>query len=301
MVNISSNKRVLIAGISGNLGSYLYTNIKNKDNIFSIGRDENTTQNYNKLNFNSTSQMDLFFENAKCFDIFIFFIGLAHNKGDASTFSNHHHTNYEILKNLLSSARKQNKVPKKIIYTSTISVYGERYSLENYNEDLKPIPFSPYAITKRKAEELLIEKYQDISWILRLGPVYSKNFMLNIKRRTKFLGFHTRIGSGNNKLSLCNIKNIGFVIEHIINNKIPNGVYNLVDGVDYSYNDLIKLYNKKNILRIPRFFIFLIYYFSEKLNFVFLKENSIKLITNNIFSSKKIQKFIALPYSLKDL
>lgn len=301
MINIMSNKRVLIAGISGNLGSHFYTNLKNKDNIFSVGRNENLNQNYTKLNFKSNTQIDLFFENAKCFDIFIFFIGLAHNKGDASTFSDHHHVNYEILKNLLISAKKYDKVPKKIIYTSSISVYGERFRLENYDEDLKPNPFSPYAITKRKAEKLLIEKYQDRSWILRLGPVYSKNFMLNINRRTKLLGFPIKFGSGNNKLSLCNIKNIGFVIEQIINNKIPNGVYNLVDGEDYSYNDLLRLDNKDHILRVPRFFIILIYYFSQKLNLIRLKENSIKLLTNNIFSSKKIQKFIAIPYSLEDL
>ena len=104
--------------------------------------------------------------------------------------------------------KNNDKLPQKIIYASTISVYGERIDQEYYNEDLLPRPFSPYAKSKYKAENFLLKYYKNKTWILRLAPVYSKDFLLNINRRTKIGLLNYKVGYGNKKLSLCNIKNI---------------------------------------------------------------------------------------------
>ena len=48
----------------------------------------------------------------------------------------------------------------------------------------------------------LLNKYADISWILRFAPVYCSDFRLNIKRRTRIGGRFYRVGKGFIKFSL---------------------------------------------------------------------------------------------------
>ena len=124
--------------------------------------------------------------------------------------------NNQTLTNLLSVLNSLNKLPKKIIFSSTISIYGEQYSQNNYFEDSLKLPLSPYAISKLKTEQYLLKYFKDTTWILRFAPVYSQNFLLNIDRRTKIGCYYFRVGQGKYKLSLCNIENIAVVIEGII-------------------------------------------------------------------------------------
>ena len=71
---------------------------------------------------------------------------------------------------------EEEKVPRKIIFASTVSVYGERFDNSVYSEETKKSPKSPYAITKSEAEEFLLKRFKNVSWILRFAPVYSSNF-----------------------------------------------------------------------------------------------------------------------------
>jgi len=300
-MNVNHKQNILIAGVTGYIGSYLYNYFHSSYNIFSIGRGKSNNINYSQINFNSLNQMNNFFKSSIHFDVLILLIGLAHNKGRLNTYDNHLETNFKVIDNILTSATDCKKMPRKIIYASTISVYGENFDVSLFNEDAATFPFSPYAITKRKTEKYLKKKYNNISWILRLGPVYSRDFILNIRRRTSILGIPYKIGGGNKKLSLCNLENIGICINSIIVNKVPAGIYNLTDKKEYKYIDLLKRKNKKHILRIPRFMILSIYFFAKRFNSIFLKENSIKLLTNNIYSSKKVRKYIDLSFSLDDI
>ena len=88
----------------------------------------------------------------------------------------------------MNSLEKYNKVPQKIIYSSSISIYGEAIS-EMFMMKILLKTNEPYAITKLKAEKFLKKKYYDKSWILRLAPVYSDGFSMNIDRRTKIKSF----------------------------------------------------------------------------------------------------------------
>ena len=117
------------------------------------------------------------------------------------------------------------------------------------------------------AEDYLSKYFENQSWILRLAPVYKKDFLLNIMRRTKILNFNYKIGSGNCKLSLCNIKNITTTVENILLNKVPYGVYIISDPLNYSYNDLLKW--RKDLKYTDPFgdfdFLFSAAYYGEKI------------------------------------
>ena len=283
---------ILIAGNTGVIGSYL-----NKQDRFA----NSLVLNSKIVDLTSKEEIYSYVSKIEKFSVLIFLVGLAHSKGKNKHFSNFEKINYTSLKNLLSVLEYHNKLPKKIIFSSTISVYGENINTNVYSESTKPLPFSPYAKTKLMAENYLLDNYNSESWILRFSPVYYDKFMLNINRRTKILNKYFCVGSGEQNLSLCNINNIIESINGILNDNVPNGVYNISDSKIYSYNDLLNIDKPNKIIRIPKVLILLLYYFSKLIKNNFLKENSIKLYNDNIYPNNKINKFVKLSYSLKDI
>ena len=294
-------KNILLCGADGLIGNALNCSLLNKYKIISSGNyDSGKGLTY----FGDLSDKMVAEQTAKeCLrpDILIFLVGLAHAKGRGKDLPEFENVNYKTLVNLLSVLENYNKLPGKIIFASTISVYGERYDQYIYDETLEPNPYSPYAVTKLQAEQYLFDNWVDRSWILRFAPVYSSDFLLNINRRTKMNKWFYKIGNGSKKLSLCNIDNIKMAVEGIIDEKVPAGIYNISDPQSYSYNDLLKHQGASGVLRIPAFAIRLLFVLGKMTNNIFLKENSIKIITDNIFSSDKIRTYIDLPATINDV
>ena len=293
-----SDKKILIAGSSGTIGSFLNEEFKKDFSVYNIGSKKKSQNNYYTLDLTNKAETRLFSKKSLKFDVIIFLVGLAHKKGIGKEIDEFRNVNKSTLVNLISNLQHQKKKPDKIIFASTISVYGERLNEANYLENKTPLPLSPYALTKLEAENYLLKNVSTNIWILRFAPVYSPSFKMNINRRTTMLGFHYKIGSGDNKLSLCSINNIKISIKHIIKGKVPPGVYNVSDKKEYSYNDLLNYKNAKRIIYIPTIVVKLLYYYGNFINNIFLKENTIKLISSNIFPSNKIRKYVNLKSSL---
>ena len=78
------------------------------------------------MDFTDTEQVNQFAENCDQFDILIFLVGLAHAKGKGRNYPEFKKINFQTLINLLSKLDEKNKLPEKIIFASTISVYGEK-------------------------------------------------------------------------------------------------------------------------------------------------------------------------------
>jgi nucleoside-diphosphate-sugar epimerase len=285
--------KFLIAGQSGIIGSILSASISKIGEVYTIGRKKSISGNHCTINFNNQSEIEDYFFAAPKFDALVYFIGLAHNKGNKKDFDEHIFVNQIILERIVTAMKKHQRNNNfKIIFSSTISVYGELYGVKKYDEDHLLSPCSPYAISKKSAENFLLKYHKSNSWILRYAPVYSKKFMLNIDRRTKVNNFFFKVGSGESRLSLCNVGNIEISILSILNEKIPSGVYNISDNKIYNYNDLLNIKKAKNVIRVPRLFVLIIYLISKILKINSLKENSIKLLTDNIYPPNKLNKFI---------
>lgn len=290
--NISNSKKsYLMCGNTGIIGKQLTELFKGTINI----------EGLNRLNFDFTNikMINKYFnKNRKKYDGLIFLIGIAHSKGKKKDIGFYRKNNVETLKNLMIVLEKYNIVPEILIYASTISIYGENYNNKIIDEKAVKKPKSPYAITKLEAEDYLKKTYPNSSWILRFSPVYHDTFFLNIHRRTKIKKIYFKVGDGGSKISLCNILNIKKVIFSIIKGKVPFGTYNISDSINYTYNDLLKLENPTPI-RIPTIFIKLSYLFSLITGNNFLRENSIKLITDNVYSAKKISKYVKLNENIR--
>ena len=294
--------KILIAGGNGFIGNNLRSNFNRKMSVVSIDYSNNSP-NKDFINLDLTNKIKVmkFAEVTDQFDVLIFLVGLAHAKGKGKDLPEFEKINYQTLVNLLTALDNNNKIPEKIIFASTISIYGEKYHQNIYDEDIVPKPFSPYAVTKLQAEQYLLDKYADKSWILRFAPVYSTDFLLNINRRTQSGSWFYKVGNGSKKLSLCNLENIGSTVQGILDDKVPAGIYNISDEKVYSYNDLLKYVNAKWVIPIPRILVKGLYYIGKVMNNIFLKENATKLISDNIFPSGKIRSFVDLPATLNDI
>ena len=284
--------QILVAGGSGIIGSYLKQTFSPDNFTFISSKD---------CDLISNDSIKDFFTHSKQFDILVYLVGLAHRKGKNSDLNEFNKVNYQTLVNLLSFLVSVDNLPDKIIFASTISVYGEKYNQNIYHEDMVPKPFSPYAVTKNEAEQHLLKNFSKRSWILRFAPVYSSTFFLNIDRRTKIGSLFYCAGNGSNKLSICNIKNIKSAIDGIIKNIIPAGVYNISDNTSYNYNQLLKWQGASFVLRVPKLIVRFLFYFGKLFGNNFLKENTTKLLTNNVYPNNKITAFIELPYTLNDI
>ena len=294
--------KVLIVGASGNIGSYLTRSISNKYELTIVSRRHRPElKKHVQLDLTDKKSVEIFSKKNSKFDFLIFLVGLAHKKGKNKDYNEFRLLNYITLKNLLLALSNESKIPNKIIFASTISVYGERMDQKFHYEDDQTNPVSPYAITKLKAEKFLLNNYFSQAYVLRLAPVYFKNFLLNINRRTKISGYNYKVGSGTKKLSLCNMKNILAVICGILNDELPNGIYNVSDDKEYCYNDLLNFVGDKTYIVVPELLIKPFYYFGKATENIYLQENSIKLLSDNIYPSKKINSYLKIKYNLNDV
>lgn len=290
---------ILVAGSSGIIGSVVYKTLKeNYSNVFGVGAEEINDKNYSCVDLTNLSATKQFVQKINKPDVLVYFVGLAHEKGKNKQIDTFRLINCTTIENLISSLKESKKLPEKIIFSSTVSVYGEKYDQTHYDEDSMLSPKSPYAVTKVEVEKYLTEYYCDRSWILRFAPVYTPAFKLNIERRTRIKGRFYRIGNSGNKLSLLSIENIKEAITGIIDGNVPAGIYNISDEKVYSFKDLLLSVNAKNILMIPRVAVKALYLINKLIGNQFILENSIKLLTDNIYPSNKIQKYIKLKDSL---
>ena len=134
---------------------------------------------------------------------------------------------------------------KKVIYMSSISVYGARE--EPVDEHTTPNPKTYYGISKLNGEKMIqrLSKEREI-FILRCGNVYGYSKSMRFDAVINKLMFEAQFkgkiniqGSGNQQRAFIQIDMVTSSLERIIiDGKIPAGNYNLVDK-NMSVNEII--------------------------------------------------------------
>lgn len=291
--------KVGLFGATGNIGLELHDYLNKKYSVIPFGsKNSKDLSNLVVLDLKNAKEVHNFIKETDYINIFIYLVGLAHTKGTKSNKNKFDQINSQTLFNLLNACKMENKVPQKIIFASTISVYGESLNDKYYPESKICKPRTPYSKTKLNSENFLINNFKKKTWVLRLAPVYSTKFCLNINRRIKLFSLNYKVGDGECKLSMCNMQNISYTTDAIIENRLPFGIYNLSDKKTYTYNDLINFKSTYLLIKIPKLFFKIIYYFGKVFQIPFLIENSIKLISDNTYPSNKLRKYISPPFNL---
>ena len=182
-MQIKNKTRILICGSAGIIGSYIIENKLKNAEIHTLDKKGSQTQLHDVVDLNDIEEVKLIASTDRKYDGIIYLTGLAHKKGKGADYNLFEKVNFQTLVNLVDALSNNGKLPEKIIFASTISVYGERFNQSRYNETLEPSPFSPYAVTKLQAEQYLLDNFGNKSWILRFAPVYSSKFLLCLALR----------------------------------------------------------------------------------------------------------------------
>lgn len=77
---------------------------------------------------------------------------------------------------------------------------------------------------------------------MRLTPVYGEGFLLNVTKRICLAGKAVlyRVGSGEQRLSLCSVQNIADLVEYVLGTEsCRNKTLIVKDEKDYSVNEII--------------------------------------------------------------
>ena len=180
------------------------------------------------------------------------------HRDDVRDKSEYHRTNVDGAENVAVVC--QEKCIKKIIFTSTVAVYG--FAEPGTDENGVINPFNEYGKTKFAAEErlrqwqsngansLIIVRPTVIFGEGNRGNVFN---LLNQIASGKFL----MVGKGENKKSMAYIGNVVAFLETCVATDQKYGVYNYVDTPDLSMNELVsqvraKLKGKTGVgLRLP--------------------------------------------------
>jgi nucleoside-diphosphate-sugar epimerase len=305
-------KKIVITGVNGIIGAELCKRFIDKgyyvigiDRIDPKEKEEDSGQfEYVKLDITDQDKVEQFFSDL-CFDYLIHCAALVHKNSPDLSFDNFMKINYEGTKNIFDSViQSKNKYGlKRAIFFSTIEVYGGEERDEIISEDDECNPISFYGQSKLAAERYLLNLGKDYKLpiiILRLSPVYSKDFLRNVKRRV-LVGkemFFYRVGDGEQKISLCSRDNVIDVVEKCIEDEVSFGeIFNIADNQVYRFNDLLnyfrKLIGNRITIKIPECIVhlgikLLSLIFSER------KERLLsiyyKLTKDNIYSIEKAKK-----------
>jgi nucleoside-diphosphate-sugar epimerase len=307
-------KKIIITGVKGIIGAELCKRFIDMG-YYVIGIDRTEPQEkeedrgqfeYIKLDITDQDKVKQFFSDL-CFDYLIHCAALVHKNSPDLSFNNFMKINYEGTKNIFDSViQSKNKYGlKRAIFFSTIEVYGGEERDEIISEDDECNTISFYGQSKLAAERYLLNLGKDYKLpiiILRLSPVYSKDFLRNVKRRV-LVGkemFFYRVGDGEQKISLCSRDNVIDAVEKCVEGEVSFGeVFNIADNQVYSFNDLLnyfrKLIGNRITIKIPECIVHL---GIKLLSLLFSgrKERLLsiyyKLTKDNIYSIEKAKKFL---------
>ena len=210
----------------------------------------------------------------------------------------------------------QEKSIKKIIFTSSVAVYG--FAKPKTDEIGEINPFNDYGESKFQAEE----QYRD--WqkqgdneliIIRPTVIFGEGNRGNVYQLFKQIVSRkfVMVGSGKNIKSLAYVENITAFLKLCIELKLKNELFNYVDEPNLKICDLLKIvynkmgYNLRTIVSVPYFLAASIGSLMDLIHVITGLQSTISKIriekfvsTTEFISSKKIVKDFVPPYTLTE-
>jgi len=165
----------------------------------------------------------------------------AEHSDDVSPVSLYYDVNVSGAKNICDVAEKYNV--KKIIFTSTVAIYGFAEGASSEETPVKP--FNDYGQSKADAEivfETWLNKNKDHKLqVIRPSVVFGEGNRGNVYNLLKQVssGNFMMIGNGLNRKSMSYVENIAAFIMYQISMGERHGIYNYADTPDFNVNDLI--------------------------------------------------------------
>ncbi len=206
-------------------------------------------------------------------------------------------TNVELTQKIVDA------VPEKcrIIFASSISVYGKTLAKIPADEETRTTPDSPYAKSKLEAEGR-VEKHEN-TIILRIATIYGPEFedYPRILRQIK-KGSMKIIGDGKNRIPFVHVGDVADAIVNAVDKKVKSGIYVLA-GEALTQEEIMKRSAKllrvdEPTERIPLSAAIMFAKFEESKSFMLKQkpkmttEHVMVLASDREFDCSKAKKFL---------
>ncbi len=243
-------------------------------------------------------------------DAIIHLAGIAHNTRNTLRTQDYERVNRDIAIKAFD-AFLQSKATRFIMMSSVKAVVDEYDSV--IDEETQENPSTKYGKSKLAAERYMLSKQLPPGkylYILRPALITGSGVKGNLRSLLHFSRspFRWVLYGINNKRSFCNIRNLCFVIQEMLNrNDIPSGVYMIADDEPSSTTEVVKILSnstEKNrylsaIMSIITRFTLLL---TRSIKNGKIAEVLKKIAGNYLVSNKKIKATLGklLPYSSVD-
>jgi nucleoside-diphosphate-sugar epimerase len=246
---------ILITGIHGFVGTNLVSALKTQHKIY--GLDIVSPAKEGVVKTFSWSELD----SIPAMDVIIHLAGKAHDTKNQTNAQAYFDINTGLTEKIYDWFL--NSGAKKFIFFSSVKAAADKVE-GVLTEEVVPSPKGPYGESKIKAEEyimsqcanVLISQCEDKSLsTFNLTPYTKKTYVLrpcmihgpgnkgnlNLLYQVVKKGIPYPLGAFENRRSFTSVDNLSFVIEQLIENNIPTGIYNVGDDESLSTNELITL------------------------------------------------------------
>jgi nucleoside-diphosphate-sugar epimerase len=240
---------IFLTGGSGFLGETIINELKRVNMPFQqISRDDKS-DNY----FNFQSGASKLSEDIKNAETIIHVAGRAHvlakNDHERALFSKVNAVGTQLFLNKLSGL---NAIPKKIIFISSVSVYGRSEGAE-LDENTSLEAKDAYGLSKKEAEKIVLNWCRENrveAYILRLPLIVGNNAPANLGAMVKGIksGKYASIGEAKARKSMVLASDVA---KFILNIQGPSGIYNLTDGYHPSFKELETKISKELKVKAP--------------------------------------------------
>ena len=222
--------------------------------------------------------------------------GKAHDLRNTTTAEDYYSINYELTKKLYDAFLASNA--RTFIFMSSVKAAADSVPEELSEEDV-PLPLTHYGKSKLLAEQYICSQslpkgkfYYILRPCMIHGPGNKGNLNLLYKFAKKKMPYP--LAAFDNKRSFLSISNLNMVIERLITNAIPNGIYNVSDDEPLSTNDVINLIGtalgfKAVLFKLNPATIRFIARMGDIVHFPLNTERLNKLTESYIVSNKKIK------------
>lgn len=304
---------ILITGIHGFVGSNLVTALAKEHVLYGMDivdperQGVKETFSWKELEVAYQPHTSRELEIAKKLqhiDVIIHLAGKAHDTKNRAQAQEYFDINTGLTKKifdffLASGARK-------FIFFSSVKAAANFVAGDVLTEDVIPAPVGPYGESKIAAEDYIFSKeaqWKDSKEVYILRPCMihgpgnkgNLNLLYNVVKK----GLPWPLGAFNNHRTFTSIDNLCYVIDGLIRQEVPSGIYHMADDEALSTNELITLMceaigKKPHIWNVNRGFMTGCARLGSAVHLPLNLERLRKLTENYVVSNAKIKKALGI-------
>lgn len=239
------------------------------------------------------------------FDAVVHLAGKAHDTKNQTEAEVYFQVNRDLAVKMFSYFMSHHEQAK-FIFFSSVKAAADKVVTDKLTEDVNPTPKGPYGESKQEAEVKLQEMAKGLEdhrrlYILRPcmmhGPGNKGN--LNLLYKVVRTGLPWPLGAFENRRSFAAIGNVCYVVNRLLEEDVPGGIYNLADDEALSTNQLIEvicsaLGKKAHIWRFGRGAMTAMARLGDRLHLPLNTERLAKLTENYVVDNSKIKQALNL-------